>query len=371
MNVDFESPYPLEECRERLQKEFTMAETTANIVIYEDRPIFRGILNGDQFEIWWSGVNNTTDTEWDGHRYNTSNIHTHHAVRTWGATAQGLLTPLSNGKTRVQSWGGEEFFTGHNHISIFLHRILLPMPPPSAADLAAAAARPKEVRDVTASDGVKLTYEVHGNGPLVILLHDFSADRTQWKKSRWDREMEMVFEVAIPDLRGCGESVGPAGAESYTFERYMADVETVMAACGDNRFRVIGIGTGATLASLLVLHCPKVIQAALIAPYWGADFAGYLKMVATARQGQSTPSFDAMLQGAGAWPAVDLATSSVPCPVWIGTAPGSTALGAGVPNVTIQYLQLPAGQLQVNSSSLISMVQAYFLRGGSTLKMAR
>src|SRR5499433_2541752 len=60
------------------------------------------------------------------------------------------------------------------------------------------------MRQETAIDGFRLTYERTGSGPAVLLLHGWPGDRTDYRAVV--PLVSRSADVIVPDLRGFGES---------------------------------------------------------------------------------------------------------------------------------------------------------------------
>src|SRR3979411_2286396 len=65
-------------------------------------------------------------------------------------------------------------------------------------------------------DGIKIYYEVKGNGKPVLLVHGFIVNGESWKKtSLYDDLLKGGFKVITLDLRGNGKSDKPHNPEAY------------------------------------------------------------------------------------------------------------------------------------------------------------
>lgn len=73
------------------------------------------------------------------------------------------------------------------------------------------------------SGDVEIVYEIMGDGPDVVLLHPFPANREVWRTVA--EALSTRYRVILPDLRGHGES-GP-GEGVATMEKHAADVARV------------------------------------------------------------------------------------------------------------------------------------------------
>ena len=90
----------------------------------------------------------------------------------------------------------------------------------------------------TSSDGVHIAYEIHGTGPVLLLLHGFSNDRRLWTHHGWIAHLQSAFTVITMDMRGCGASDAPLAPDAYQVEQHLADVNAVADACHVNQFRL-------------------------------------------------------------------------------------------------------------------------------------
>lgn len=100
------------------------------------------------------------------------------------------------------------------------------------------------------TDGVRLAYDVTGDGPPVVLLHAGIVDRRMW-----DEVVPLLadaFRVLRYDARGFGESSRPPDGAFARWE----DLFAVMDAAGVRRAHLVGVSQGAETA----------LDAALIAP---------------------------------------------------------------------------------------------------------
>jgi pimeloyl-ACP methyl ester carboxylesterase len=119
---------------------------------------------------------------------------------------------------------------------------------------------------VTASDGVALAYERHGEGPAIVLVHGFGSSRMQnWKSTGWYGGLaEAGFSLVAMDCRGHGESGKPHDEKAYGHDRMAEDVVTVMTAAGLPQALVLGYSMGGFIGlRLLAAHPERVIKLAV------------------------------------------------------------------------------------------------------------
>jgi Predicted hydrolases or acyltransferases (alpha/beta hydrolase superfamily) len=139
----------------------------------------------------------------------------------------------------------------------------------------------------TAPDGVRLAYNVTGEGKPVLLVHGFASSREQnWGSTGWiSRLAGEGYRVVSFDFRGHGHSGKPHDPDAYG-PVLVDDMLAVMAAAGLSSAYVMGYSMGAILSiRLAVLHPERVLKlvAAGIgenyfeeAPDWGDKVAAAL-----------------------------------------------------------------------------------------------
>ena len=106
-----------------------------------------------------------------------------------------------------------------------------------------------------------------GDGPPLLLLHGNPLPHASWHKVAG--RLARRFHVVATDLRGYGDSIGPAegGANhvNYSFRAMAQDQVEVMAALGHDRFFLAGHDRGARTAHRLTLdHPDRVRRVALL-----------------------------------------------------------------------------------------------------------
>jgi 3-oxoadipate enol-lactonase len=102
---------------------------------------------------------------------------------------------------------------------------------------------------------IKLAYEVHGEGPLVMALHDLGqcgATMVHALEDLLDR-----CRVVAPDLRGHGESPTPNGP--WSVDDFAADVARLVVSNGAPA-TLVGVGLGAAAALGLALGHPGLVS---------------------------------------------------------------------------------------------------------------
>ena len=66
------------------------------------------------------------------------------------------------------------------------------------------------------NDGIKIYYEVEGEGPPVILIHGFAASlEGNWKQANWVNVLKENYKLILLDCRGHGKSDKPLDPAQY------------------------------------------------------------------------------------------------------------------------------------------------------------
>lgn len=117
-----------------------------------------------------------------------------------------------------------------------------------------------------AADGVRLAYAVAGEGlPLVRAANwmthlGYDIESPVWR--HWVRDMSLRHKFIRYDERGCGLSDWEAG--EFSFEDWVADLETVVEALGLERFPLLGVSQGAAVAVAYAARHPDRVAALVL-----------------------------------------------------------------------------------------------------------
>jgi pimeloyl-ACP methyl ester carboxylesterase len=77
---------------------------------------------------------------------------------------------------------------------------------------------------VIAPDGVRLKYELEGQGPPLLLHLGSGCDSELWRAAGYVPALSESYQCILFDHRGHGESDHPRGAEANHIDRYVADL---------------------------------------------------------------------------------------------------------------------------------------------------
>jgi pimeloyl-ACP methyl ester carboxylesterase len=108
-------------------------------------------------------------------------------------------------------------------------------------DRADAGGQKTTTNFATSADGVRIAYEVHGEGsPTLVFVHGWSCNRHYWAGQL--EPLSTQYKVVAVDLGGHGES--GRGRKAWTIESFGADVAAVVKKLDLERVVLIGHSMG-------------------------------------------------------------------------------------------------------------------------------
>ena len=91
-------------------------------------------------------------------------------------------------------------------------------------------------------DGVGIYYEVHGEGPALLLTHGFSATSQMWRGQV--EPFSRHFKLITWDMRGHGQSDYPEDQSLYSEEATVADMAAILDTVGARSAIIGGLSLG-------------------------------------------------------------------------------------------------------------------------------
>src|SRR6202789_3954750 len=119
------------------------------------------------------------------------------------------------------------------------------------------------------ANGTRIHIAEQGSGPLVLLCHGFPESWYSWRH-QLQALSQAGFHAVAPDMRGYGNTDGPADIERYTLLHLVGDMVGVLDALGEDSAVVAGHDWGAPVAWHAALMRPDRFRAVigLSVPYW-------------------------------------------------------------------------------------------------------
>lgn len=109
---------------------------------------------------------------------------------------------------------------------------------------------------LTKINGANIGYDDCGQGPAVVLIHDFALNRHMWSP-QVEALVNGGFRVITPDLRGFGES--EPGSDKISIQTYSHDIIALLKQLGIGRAVVCGLSFGGTILLDLMENYPQHI----------------------------------------------------------------------------------------------------------------
>jgi len=111
-------------------------------------------------------------------------------------------------------------------------------------------------------DGVKIYYEVHGEGPPLILTHGYSSTSAMWKGQV--TPLSRNHKLVLWDMRGHGQSDYPDDPAAYSEALTVGDIAALLDVVGARRAVVGGLSLGGYMSLAFYRAHPERASALLI-----------------------------------------------------------------------------------------------------------
>lgn len=111
-------------------------------------------------------------------------------------------------------------------------------------------------------NGIKLHYEVHGSGPVLILTHGYSSTSAMWQ-GQIDA-LSKHHKLVLWDMRGHGQSDYPDDPSAYSEAHTVADMAALLDEVGARRAIVGGLSLGGYMSLAFYRVHPERVSALLI-----------------------------------------------------------------------------------------------------------
>lgn len=124
----------------------------------------------------------------------------------------------------------------------------------------------QEIQFCTTSDNIRLAYTKVGQGPpLVKAANLFSHLEYDWKSPIWQPWLEgwsRYHTLYRYDQRGCG--ISDWNVSDFSFERLVADLESIVDATGLEKFDLFGISQGGSVAITYAARHPERVNRLIV-----------------------------------------------------------------------------------------------------------
>jgi pimeloyl-ACP methyl ester carboxylesterase len=111
-------------------------------------------------------------------------------------------------------------------------------------------------------DGVKVYYEVEGDGPAILLSHGYSSTGRMWRGQV--AALKDRYRVITWDMRGHGETDSPADQSLYSEEATVDDMAAILGEVGASEAVIGGLSLGGYMSLAFYLKYPQMTRALML-----------------------------------------------------------------------------------------------------------
>ncbi len=112
--------------------------------------------------------------------------------------------------------------------------------------------------------GVRIHYEVEGEGPPLVIQHGYSDSTQTWYEMGYVTALKGMHQLILVDARGHGASDKPHNTSAYTKERQAADIVTVLQHLQIQRTDYWGYSMGGRIGFALAEFAPGYFRSLII-----------------------------------------------------------------------------------------------------------
>ena len=115
-----------------------------------------------------------------------------------------------------------------------------------------------------AVNGIKICYEIHGEGEPIILVHGWGGSKDGWFVQVG--ALSKYFKVIIFDNRGAGKSSKPN--DPYTMDIYADDINGLLEFLNIEKTHLLGESLGGMIALNFILKYPERVNKFILINSW-------------------------------------------------------------------------------------------------------
>jgi pimeloyl-ACP methyl ester carboxylesterase len=114
------------------------------------------------------------------------------------------------------------------------------------------------------NDGVRIHYQVEGEGPSLVLQHGFTESVVDWYEAGYVEALRPQCRLILIDARGHGASDKPHDPDAYLLNRRVADVVAVLDALNIAKAHFWGYSMGGWIGFGIAKYAKERVNALVI-----------------------------------------------------------------------------------------------------------
>jgi pimeloyl-ACP methyl ester carboxylesterase len=112
--------------------------------------------------------------------------------------------------------------------------------------------------------GVRICYEVEGEGPPLVLSHGFFSTLETWRESGYTEGLKNDYRLILVDSRGHGRSDRPHNPQAYTTENRVSDITVILDDLDIKSTNFLGYSIGGRAGLKLAKLAPNRVLSVII-----------------------------------------------------------------------------------------------------------
>ena len=114
------------------------------------------------------------------------------------------------------------------------------------------------------NEGIRLYYEVEGQGPPLVLQHGRAGALQGWREVGYVEALKDDYRLILVDARGHGRSDKPHDPQAYGMALWVADVVAVLDNLGIDKAHFLGYSMGGWIGWGMAKYAPQRLSSLII-----------------------------------------------------------------------------------------------------------
>jgi pimeloyl-ACP methyl ester carboxylesterase len=107
------------------------------------------------------------------------------------------------------------------------------------------------------NDGVRIHYEVEGQGPPLVLMTGFAGTLEDWRIFGYSQPLSKEYRLILVDPRGRGQSDKPHDPAAYQLKLMVGDVISILDDLSIDKAHYCGYSMGGMIGWRILVHAPE------------------------------------------------------------------------------------------------------------------